>query len=67
MNERTGRTEYVDVEGWTDPKASAIIDLLPTRLGRYEMIENAGHYPYARYPRRGAGAILPFLAEHNHA
>jgi pimeloyl-ACP methyl ester carboxylesterase len=51
---------------WAHPEAeaAAIIDLLPAGLGRYEMIENAGHYPHAQYPQQVADILLPFLAEH---
>ncbi|HEX2702864.1 MAG TPA: alpha/beta hydrolase [Solirubrobacteraceae bacterium] len=54
---------------WPDPEAegAAIVGLLPAGLGRYQMIEGAGHYPHAQYPQEVAGVILPFLAEHAHA
>jgi pimeloyl-ACP methyl ester carboxylesterase len=53
---------------WPDPEAeaAAIVGLLPAGLGRYKMIENAGHYPHAQYPQQVADALLPFLAEHTH-
>jgi pimeloyl-ACP methyl ester carboxylesterase len=46
-----------------DPKAeaAALVGLLPDGLGRYEMIENAGHYPHAEYPEQVAAAIISFL------
>ena len=49
-----------------DPKAeaAAIVGLLPAGLGRYEMIDNAGHYPHAQYPQQVADVLVPFLAEH---
>ncbi|UYM05862.1 alpha/beta fold hydrolase [Solicola gregarius] len=50
-----------------EAEAAAIIGLLPADLGRYEMIDNAGHYPHAEYPRDVADAVLPFLAEGNHS
>lgn len=50
-----------------EAEAAAIVGLLPAGLGRYEMIENAGHYPHAQYPQQVAAAILPFLSEHPHA
>jgi len=50
-----------------EAEAAAIVGLLPAGLGRYEMIEDAGHYPHAQYPQQVADAILPFLAEHTHA
>ena len=50
-----------------EAEAAAIVGLLPAGLGRYEMIENAGHYPHAQYPQQVADAILPFLAEDTHA
>ena len=54
---------------WPDPEAEAkaIVNLLPADLGRYTMIENAGHYPHAQYPQEVAAAILPFLAGHTYA
>jgi pimeloyl-ACP methyl ester carboxylesterase len=54
---------------WPDPQAEAkaIVSLLPAGLGRYTMIENAGHYPHAQYPQEVATALLPFLAGHSHA
>ena len=47
-----------------DPEAEAagIVESLPKGVGRYEMIDRAGHYPHAQYPREVADAILPFLA-----
>jgi pimeloyl-ACP methyl ester carboxylesterase len=48
-----------------EAEAAAIVGLLPA--GRYEMIENAGHYPHAQYPQQVADAILPFLAENARA
>ncbi len=58
-----------DDPDWPDPEAeaAAIVGLLPAGLGRYEMIDGAGHYPHAQYPQQVAAAILPFLAEHAHA
>jgi len=47
-----------------EAEAAAIVRLLPAGLGRYAMIENAGHYPHAQYPQQVADALLPFLAEH---
>ena len=54
---------------FADPEAeaSAIVDLLPTGIGRLQTIEGAGHYPHAQYPQEVADAIVPFLAEHVHA
>ena len=49
-----------------EAEAAAIVGLPPTGLGRYEMIENAGHYLHAQYPQQVADAIPPFLAEHSH-
>jgi pimeloyl-ACP methyl ester carboxylesterase len=51
----------------TEAEAAAIVGLPPTGLGRYEIIENAGHYLHAQYPQQVADAILPLLAEHGHA
>lgn len=50
-----------------EAEAAAIVSLLPAGLGRYVMIENAGHYAHAQYPQQVADAIQPFLAEHTHA
>jgi pimeloyl-ACP methyl ester carboxylesterase len=44
-----------------EAEAAALVGLLPDGLGRYEMIENAGHYPHAEYPEQVAAAIIPFL------
>ena len=54
-----------DDSDFPDPEAeaAAIVGLLPAGLGRYEMIENAGHYPHAQYPQQVADALLPFLAK----
>ena len=54
---------------WPDPEAeaAAIVGLLPAGLGRYQIIEDAGHYPHAQYPQRVADVLLTFLAESNHA
>jgi pimeloyl-ACP methyl ester carboxylesterase len=51
---------------WPDPRteAAAIVALLPKGLGRYVMIEGAGHYPNAQFPQQVAAAIVPFLADH---
>ena len=49
-----------------EAEAAAIVGLLPAGLGRYEMIENAGHYPHAQYPEQVADAILSFLAKRDH-
>ena len=56
-----------DDSDFPDPEAeaTAIVCLLPAGLGRYEMIEDAGHYPQAEYPQQVADAILPFLAGQN--
>ncbi|MEE2037639.1 alpha/beta hydrolase [Nocardiopsis sp. CT-R113] len=48
---------------WVDPQAEgqAVVDALPTGLGRLEMIEGAGHYPHDQYPERVAPLMLSFL------
>ena len=46
-----------------EAEAKAIVGLLPAGLDRYEMIDDAGHYPHAQYPQQVARAILPFLVE----
>lgn len=55
-----------DDSDFPDPEAeaAAIVGLLPAGLGRYEIIEDAGHYPHAQSPQRVADVVLPFLAEH---
>jgi pimeloyl-ACP methyl ester carboxylesterase len=54
-----------DDSDFPDPEAeaAAIVGLLPSGVARYEMIENAGHYPHAQYPQQVADAVLPFLAK----
>ena len=58
-----------DDPDWPDPEAeaAAIVGLLPAGLGRYVMIDGAGHYPHAQCPQPVADAILPFLARNSHA
>ncbi|MFC8710855.1 alpha/beta fold hydrolase [Streptomyces sp. NPDC057197] len=48
---------------WADPHAegSAVVNALPSGLGRLEMIEGAGHYPHDQYPDRVAALVLAFL------
>ncbi|WP_405808515.1 alpha/beta hydrolase [Streptomyces sp. NBC_01520] len=48
---------------WADPHAegSAIVDALPSGLGRLEMIEGAGHYPHDQFPDQVASLVLAFL------
>jgi pimeloyl-ACP methyl ester carboxylesterase len=48
---------------WADPRAegSAIVDALPSGLGRLEMIEGAGHYPHDQFPDQVNSLILGFL------
>jgi pimeloyl-ACP methyl ester carboxylesterase len=55
-----------DDSDFPDPlaEAAAIVGLLPTGLGSYEMIDKAGHYPHAQYPQQVATAIISFLKEH---
>ncbi len=55
-----------DDPDFPDPEAeaAAIIGLMPAGLGRYEMIEKAGHYPHQQYPQEVAALVLPFLAQH---
>jgi pimeloyl-ACP methyl ester carboxylesterase len=50
-----------------EAEAAAIVGLLPQGLGRYEMIESAGHYPHVQCPQQVAEALLPLLADRNHA
>ncbi|MEV4449155.1 alpha/beta fold hydrolase [Streptomyces mirabilis] len=48
---------------WADPYAegSAIIDALPSGLGRLELIEGAGHYPHDQFPEQVVSLMLAFL------
>ncbi|MEV4375865.1 alpha/beta hydrolase [Streptosporangium sp. NPDC049644] len=48
---------------WADPHAegSAIVDALPSGLGRLEMIEGAGHYPHDQFPDQVVSLVLSFL------
>jgi pimeloyl-ACP methyl ester carboxylesterase len=48
---------------WADPHAegSAIMDALPSGLGRLEMIEGAGHYPHDQFPDQVVSLMLAFL------
>ncbi|WP_217144523.1 alpha/beta fold hydrolase [Streptomyces sp. AC627_RSS907] len=48
---------------WADPHAegSAIVDALPSGLGRLEMIEGAGHYPHDQFPDQVVSLVLAFL------
>ncbi|MDQ0798070.1 alpha/beta fold hydrolase [Streptomyces sp. B1I3] len=48
---------------WADPHAegSAIVDALPSGLGRLEMIEGAGHYPHDQFPDQVVSLMLSFL------
>ncbi|MCT9112134.1 alpha/beta hydrolase [Streptomyces mirabilis] len=48
---------------WADPHAegSAIIDALPSGLGRLEMIEGAGHYPHDQFPNEVVSLMLAFI------
>ncbi|MDT0304733.1 alpha/beta fold hydrolase [Streptomonospora wellingtoniae] len=48
---------------WADPHAegSAVVDALPSGLGRLEMIEGAGHYPHDQFPDQVVSLLLSFL------
>jgi pimeloyl-ACP methyl ester carboxylesterase len=48
---------------WADPHAegAAILDALPPRLGRLEMIQGAGHYPHDQFPDQVTSLVLAFL------
>jgi pimeloyl-ACP methyl ester carboxylesterase len=48
---------------WADPHAegTAIVDALPSGLGRLEMIEGAGHYPHDQFPDQVVPLVLGFL------
>ncbi|QKW37896.1 alpha/beta hydrolase [Actinomadura sp. NAK00032] len=49
---------------WADPHAegTAIVEDLPSGLGRLEMIDGAGHYPHDQFPDQVASLVLGFLA-----
>lgn len=48
---------------WADPRAegAAVVDALPSGLGRLEMVEGAGHYPHDQFPDRVVSLVLTFL------
>lgn len=48
---------------WADPHAegSAVVDALPSGLGRLEMIEGAGHYPHDQYSDQVVALMLSFF------
>lgn len=48
---------------WADPHAegSAVVDALPSGLGRLEMVEGAGHYPHDQFPDRVVSLMVAFL------
>ncbi|MFK4547816.1 pimeloyl-ACP methyl ester carboxylesterase [Streptomyces tendae] len=48
---------------WADPRAegAAVVDALPSGLGRLETIEGAGHYPHDQHPDRVVALVLAFL------
>lgn len=48
---------------WADPHAEglAIVDALPSGLGRLEMIEGARHYPHDQFPDQVVSLMLAFL------
>ncbi|MGP4026074.1 alpha/beta fold hydrolase [Actinomadura sp. 3N407] len=48
---------------WGDPRAegAAIVEALPSGLGRLEMIEGAGHYPHDQFPDQVVSLMLAFL------
>ncbi|MFD0019817.1 alpha/beta fold hydrolase [Streptomyces sp. NPDC058382] len=48
---------------WADPhgEGSAIVDALPSGLGRLEMIDGAGHYPHDQFPDQVVSLMLTFL------
>lgn len=47
-----------------EAEAAAIVRMLPEGLGRYVMIDGAGHYPQAGRPEQVAVAVIPFLKEY---
>ncbi|WP_428935921.1 alpha/beta fold hydrolase [Streptomyces sp. ACT015] len=48
---------------WADPRAegAAIVEALPSGLGRLETIEGAGHYPHDQFPDQVAALTLDFV------
>jgi pimeloyl-ACP methyl ester carboxylesterase len=48
---------------WAGPRAEgpAIVDTLPSGLGRLEIIEGAGRYPHVQFPDRLVSLMLAFL------
>ncbi|GHJ33629.1 hydrolase [Streptomyces hygroscopicus subsp. sporocinereus] len=48
---------------WAEPHAegAAIVDALPSGLGRLEMIEGAGHYPHDQFPDQVVSLMLAFF------
>ncbi|TXS69608.1 MULTISPECIES: alpha/beta fold hydrolase [unclassified Streptomyces] len=48
---------------WADPHAegSAVVDALPSGLGRLEMIEGAGHYPHDQFSDQVVALMLSFF------
>lgn len=54
---------------WPDAETEAkgIVAAMPEGVGRYVMIEGAGHYPHAQYPEEVLAALLPFLRDNAHA
>ncbi|TXS51931.1 alpha/beta fold hydrolase [Streptomyces sp. t39] len=54
---------------WADPRAEGegIVGMMPSGLGRLEMIEGAGHYPHVQAPAEVAAAVLAFLKDTSRA
>ncbi len=48
---------------WADPRAegTAVVEDLPSGLGRLEMIDGAGHYPHDQFPEQVVSLVLDFL------
>lgn len=48
---------------WADPHAegAAVVQALPSGLGRLETIEGAGHYPHDQFPDQVVSLMLAFL------
>ncbi|MBO0913078.1 alpha/beta fold hydrolase [Streptomyces laculatispora] len=48
---------------WADPHAegAAVVDALPSGLGKLEMIEGAGHYPHDQFPDQVVSLVLAFI------
>ncbi|MEU6342073.1 alpha/beta hydrolase [Streptomyces sp. NPDC046977] len=51
----------LDPDWAASAEGAAIVDGLPSGLGRLEMIEGAGHYPHDQFPDQVVALVLAFL------